>query len=74
VHFQRAIAQLAGERDDLGDNQLSNAARVGKRRVEDGNTMLGRIVQVYLVGADAEAADDEEVLGFLKDLGCEFCL
>jgi hypothetical protein len=36
--------------------------------------MLGRIVQVYLVSADAEAADDEEVLGFLEDLRCEFCL
>jgi hypothetical protein len=74
VHLQRAITQLAGKRDDLGDDQLSNAARVGKGRVEDGNTMLGRIVQVYLVCPDAEAADDEEVLGLLEDLGCEFCL
>lgn len=30
--------------------------------------MLGGIVQVYLVGTDAEAADDEEVLGLTKNL------
>jgi hypothetical protein len=36
--------------------------------------VLGRIVEVDLVGADAEAADDEQVLGLLEDFGCEFCL
>jgi hypothetical protein len=74
VHLERAVAQLAGERDDLGDHQLGDTARVGKGRVEDGNAMLGCIVQVYLVGADAEAADDEEILCLCQDLGCEFCL
>jgi hypothetical protein len=74
MHLERAVAQLAGKGDNLGNHQLGHAARIGKRRVEDGNAMLGGILQVYLVGADAETADDEQVLGLLQNLGCEFCL
>jgi len=36
--------------------------------------MLGGIVQIDLVGADAEAADDEQVLSLRQDLGRQLCL
>ena len=36
--------------------------------------MLGGILQVDLVGADAEAADDGEVLSLCQYLGRQLCL
>jgi len=36
--------------------------------------MLGGIVQIDLVGTDAEAADDEQVLSLRQYLGRQLCL
>jgi hypothetical protein len=74
VHLVGSIAKLTGKNDDLGDDQLSNTARVGEGGVEDGNTILGGELKVDLVGTDTEAADDEEVLGLSEDLLGELCL
>lgn len=59
MHFVGSIAELAGEGDYFSNDKLSNATRVGERRVEDGNTMASGEIQVDLVGTDAEATDDE---------------
>lgn len=74
VHLVGSIAKLTGKNDDLGDDQLSDTARVGEGGVEDGNTILGGELKVDLVGTDTEAADDEEVLGLSEDLLGELCL
>lgn len=74
VHLVGSIAKLTGKNDDLGDDQLSDTARVGEGGVEDGDTILGGELEVDLVGADTEATDDEEVLGLSEDLLGELCL
>ena len=63
VHPLGLLRQPARQRDDLGDHQLDDAAGVGVRRVEDRDAALGGRVEVDLVGADAEAADRDQVLG-----------
>ena len=67
MHFHGAIAQLTSKADDLRDDQLGDTAGVAERRVEDGNTVLSGILEVDLVGTDAEAADHNQVLGLLED-------
>ena len=61
VHPPGLLGEPAGQRDDLADHQLHDAAGVGVRRVEDRDAALGRGHQVDLVGADAEAADRHQV-------------
>ena len=61
VHLLGLLGQPAGQHDDLADHQLHDAAGVGVRRVEDRDAALGRRDQVDLVGADAEAADRQQV-------------
>ena len=61
VHPLGLLGQPAGQGDDLADHQLHDAAGVGVRRVEDRDAALGRRRQVDLVGADAEAADRQQV-------------
>ena len=51
------------QHDDLAEHQLGDAARVGERRVEDGDRPLPRVFQCHLVGADAEAAQGDEPVG-----------
>jgi hypothetical protein len=60
--------QPAGQRDDLGDRQLDDAAGVGVGRVEDRDAALRGGPQVDLVGADAERADRQQVGGGVEDL------
>ena len=74
VHLAGAVAELAGEGDDLSNHQLSNRAGVGERRVENGNTMLSSIVKINLVGTNAEAADNEQVLSFPENIGSKLGL
>ena len=69
VHPLGLLDQPAGQRDDLAEHQLDDAAGVGERRVEDGDAALGRAGQVDLVGADAEAPDRQEVLPGVEHLG-----
>ncbi len=61
VHLQRLLRQPPRQRDDLADDELDDAARVGVRRVEDRDAPLRGRGEVDLVGADAEAADRQQV-------------
>lgn len=69
VHLGRAVGELAGEKDYFGDDKLGDGARVGEWRVEDGGASSGGVREVNLGGADAEAADCEEVFGMVEDVG-----
>lgn len=73
VHLVGSVAELTGEGDYLGNDKLSDTARVGEGGVEDGDTVFGSKLEVDLVGTDTEAADDEEVCGLTKDLFGELC-
>lgn len=68
MHFVGTVTQLAGKRDDLGNDELGHTPRVRKGRVEDGNTMVGGVLQVYLVGANAKAADNQQVLRMFQHI------
>lgn len=59
MHFVRAVAKLAGQSNNFRNDELSHTARVGEGRVEHGDTMGSGVLEVDLVGADAEAADDK---------------
>ena len=61
VHGRVLVGEVAGQRDDLGDDELDDAAGVGERGVEDGHPALGGDREVDLVGADAEGADGQQV-------------
>ena len=61
VHVHALVAEVPVEADDLGDRQLGDAACVRERAVEHGDTAAACRAEVDLVGADAEAADREEV-------------
>jgi hypothetical protein len=74
VHLVGSIAELTGKGDDLGNDELSDTARVGEGGVEDGDTILGSKLEVNLVGTNTEAANDEEVCGLTQDLLSELCL
>nr|POE56575.1 hypothetical protein CFP56_33547 [Quercus suber] len=74
VHLVAAVADLAGEGDDLPDHHLRDGARVAEGRVEHGDAVCGSIFEVDLVRTDAEAADDDQVLGVLEDAVGEMCL
>jgi hypothetical protein len=67
VHLAGAVAQLTGKHDHFTNDQLGNTARVAEGGVEDGNTLVGGILEVDLVGTDTEATDDDKVLRFLQD-------
>ena len=54
--------------DDVADHQLDHVARVRIRRVEHGHAVRARILQIDLVGADAEAADRRETGAGVDDL------
>lgn len=69
VHLGGAVGELAGEKDYFGDDKLGNGAGVGEWRVEDGGASSGGVREVYLGGADAEAADCEEIFGMFEDVG-----
>jgi hypothetical protein len=69
VHLTAAVAQLTCERDDLANDELSDRARVREGRVEDADSMRRGVLEIDLVRADAEASDDNQVLGFGEDAG-----
>ena len=61
-----ATRHTAEQHHGLGNHQFRDAARVGERRVEHRQPeRLGRC-EVDLVGADAEAADDNELRGEVR--------
>ncbi len=59
----------AQQQDGLGQHQLGHRAGVGIGGVEHGDAALAGGVQVDLVGADAEAADGDQLLGAVEHLG-----
>lgn len=61
MHLAGTITKLTSQRNDLGNDQLGDAARVTKWRIEDRNAMVGSILEVDLVCSDAEAADGDKV-------------
>lgn len=62
-----SVAELASEDDNLANDELGHTPRVGEGGVEDRDTMVSSVIEVDLVGTDAEAADHLEVLGLAKD-------
>lgn len=71
MHFHAAVCELAGEGDYFCDYEFGDGAGVGKGRVEDADSARGGVGKVDLVGADAEAADDEELFCGSEDAGGE---
>lgn len=69
MHFCRTVGELAGEEDDFGYDELGDGAGVGEGGVEDGDAGPGGIGEVDLGGANAEAANREEVFGVREDCG-----
>lgn len=74
MHLHRTISELASKRDDLSDDKLRNTPGVAKGRIEDCDPVLCRILQVYLVGTNAETAYHDEVLGFFQYSSTELSL
>src|SRR5699024_5868970 len=55
------VGEVAGQADDLAEGELDDAAGVGEGGVEDDRPGLGGGIEVDLVRADAEGADDLEL-------------
>lgn len=72
MQFTRAITQLPGQSDDFSNDKFRNATGIAERRVEDCNSMLGCILQIDLIGPNAEATNHNEVLGRPQYLGRQF--
>jgi hypothetical protein len=60
-HLSRPVGELTREGDDLADDELGDRPRVGKGRVENGDSGLGSGLEVDLVGSDTETANGEEL-------------
>lgn len=73
VQLVRAVSQLAGQGDDFSNDKFRNTSRVCERGVENCNTVSRGIFEIDLVCSDAEAADDNQVLGFPKNRLRELC-
>lgn len=62
---------MTGESDDFGDCEFGYGSRIGEGGVEDGNSELSSGFEVDLVCANAEAADDCEILCRVEYAGCK---
>jgi len=67
MQFHAPVAQLPGESDAFCDCEFSDRARVGERRVEDGDAGACGVDEVDLIRADAKTADNDEILGLAED-------
>ena len=65
---------MSSQRDNFGNDQLSNTPGVAERGVEYCDAMLGSVLRVDLICAYAETANDYQVLRFPKDSTCELGL
>ena len=74
VHLVRAIPELSCQRDDFGNDELSNTPGVAERGVKYCDAMFGCVLRVDLVCPYAETANDYQVLRFPKDTTCELGL
>ncbi|MCY1172855.1 hypothetical protein D9M73_129990 [compost metagenome] len=61
------LRDAAQQQDGLGQHQFGHRTGVGVRGVEHRDAALAGGVQVDLVGADAEAADGDQLLGAVED-------
>lgn len=57
VHFIRTITQLPCQSNNLCNDEFSDTTGIAERGVEDGDAMLGRVLEVDLIRTDAKAAD-----------------
>jgi len=55
---------LAGKCNDLGNDELCNAARIGKGGVENSDAMTGSVFKIDLIGPNAKASHHQKVLCF----------
>ena len=61
LHMVRVCRDAAHQADDVADDQFHHGTGIRIRRVEHGDAALARVVEIDLVGADAEAADRGQV-------------
>ena len=64
VQFVRSITKLTSQCDDFADDQLRDTTRITKRGIKDSDAVLCGILRVNLICANAEAANDNQVLRF----------
>ena len=57
----RVRGDAAHQADDVANDQFHHGTGIRIRRVEHGDAALARVVEIDLVGADAEAADRGQV-------------
>ena len=57
AHVMRVGGNAAHQADDVADHQFHHGTGVGIRGVEHADAMLARIIEIHLIGADAEASD-----------------
>jgi hypothetical protein len=67
VHLIGAITQLSSQNYNLRNDQFCHTARIAERRVEYSDSVVCGILQVYLVGSNAKAANNDEVACFFQD-------
>ena len=60
LHMMGVRGNAAHQANDVADNQFHHGASVGIWGIEHGDAVLARIVEIDLIGADAEAADGRE--------------
>ena len=68
VRQRRFLRDPAHQHDDLAQHQFGHRAGVGVGSVEHRDSLAFRRVHVYVVGADAEAADAEQAPRRRQDL------
>ena len=55
VHFHRTVAKLSRQSNDFRDDELGNTPGITERGVEDRDTMLSSVLEIYLIGTNAKA-------------------
>lgn len=70
-HLVGSVDDLSRKGNDLGDDELSNRTGVGEGRVENGDTSLGGVLKIDLIGTDTETADGQELGVGVNDLGSD---
>jgi len=63
-----ALDVLTAQSDYLAYYEFGNTSRIAKRTVENSNSSLGCILQIDLIGADAKAADANQILSMLENI------
>ena len=56
-----AIEELTRQNDDFGHDELCDRTRVREGRVKDGDACTSSAVEINLISANAEAADDQQL-------------